>query len=35
LDPLFLSLGASGGLPEALYEGWQLGSLSLTSYVFP
>jgi hypothetical protein len=33
LDPLFLSLGASGGLPEALYEGWQLGSL--TSYVFP
>ena len=35
LDPLFLALGASGGLPEVLYEGWQLGSLSLTSYIFP
>ena len=35
LDPLFLALGASGGLPETVYEGWQLGSLSLTSYVFP
>ena len=35
LDPLFLALGASGGPPKPLYEGWQLGSLSLTSYVFP
>lgn len=35
LDPLFLALGAADGLPEVLYEGWQLGSLSLTSYVFP
>ena len=35
LDPLFVAMGASGRLPEMLYEGWQLGSLSLTSYVFP
>lgn len=34
LDPLFLALGAAGGSPEMLYDGWQLGSLSLTSYVF-
>jgi 4,5-DOPA dioxygenase extradiol len=35
LDPLFLALGAAGGPPEVLYDGWQLGSLSLTSYLFP
>jgi 4,5-DOPA dioxygenase extradiol len=35
LDPLFVAMGVSGGLPGMLYEGWQLGSLSLTSYVFP
>ena len=35
LDPLFLALGAAVGPPEGLYEGWQLGSLSLSSYVFP
>jgi 4,5-DOPA dioxygenase extradiol len=34
LDPLFLALGAAGGPPASLYEGWQLGSLSLTSFVF-
>ena len=34
LDPLFLALGASGGAPEVLFEGWQLGSLSLKSYGF-
>lgn len=35
LDPLFVALGAADGPPERLYEGWQLGSLSLASYVFP
>lgn len=35
LDPLFVALGAAGGAPESLYEGWQLGSLSLASYLFP
>jgi 4,5-DOPA dioxygenase extradiol len=35
LDPLFVALGASGRPPELLYDGWQLGSLSLASYVFP
>jgi 4,5-DOPA dioxygenase extradiol len=35
LDPLFVALGAAGGPPESLYSGWQLGSLSLSSYVFP
>jgi 4,5-DOPA dioxygenase extradiol len=35
LDPLFVALGAAEGPPEPLYEGWQLGSLSLTSYLFP
>jgi 4,5-DOPA dioxygenase extradiol len=35
LDPLFLALGTAGGPPEVLYDGWQLGSLSLTSYIFP
>jgi 4,5-DOPA dioxygenase extradiol len=35
LDPLFVALGAAGGPPEPLFDGWQLGSLSLSSYVFP
>jgi 4,5-DOPA dioxygenase extradiol len=35
LDPLFVALGAAEGAPETLFEGWQLGSLSLASYVFP
>jgi 4,5-DOPA dioxygenase extradiol len=35
LDPLFVALGAAEGPPDKLYEGWQLGSLSLTSYLFP
>ena len=35
LDPLFVAMGASGKPPELLYAGWQLGSLSLASYVFP
>ncbi len=35
LDPLFITLGAADGPPESIYEGWQLGSLSLTSYQFP
>jgi 4,5-DOPA dioxygenase extradiol len=34
LDPLFLALGAAGGPPEPVFEGWQLGSLSLASYRF-
>lgn len=34
LDPLFVVLGASSSAPEALFEGWQLGSLSLKSYRF-
>lgn len=34
LDPLFLALGAAGGPPEPIFEGWQLGSLSLASYRF-
>jgi 4,5-DOPA dioxygenase extradiol len=34
LDPLFVALGASDAPPERLYDGWQLGSLSLASYVF-
>lgn len=35
LDPLFLALGAAGGPPTPLFEGWQLGSLSLASFRFP
>ncbi|GLH72488.1 dioxygenase [Geothrix limicola] len=35
LDPLFVALGATGGPPSPLFERWQLGSLSLTSYRFP
>jgi 4,5-DOPA dioxygenase extradiol len=35
LDPLFVALGASGSRPELLHDGWQLGSLSLASYLFP
>ncbi len=34
LDPLFLALGAGGAPPEVLFDGWQLGSLSLASYRF-
>jgi 4,5-DOPA dioxygenase extradiol len=34
LDPLFVALGAAGGPPESLFDGWQLGSLSLASYTF-
>lgn len=34
LDPLFLALGAAPVVPEPLFEGWQLGSLSLASYRF-
>jgi 4,5-DOPA dioxygenase extradiol len=35
LDPLFVAMGATYEPPETLYDGWQLGSLSLASYVFP
>ena len=35
LDPLFVALGAAHGAPSPIFEGWQLGSLSLTSYQFP
>ena len=35
LDPLFVALGAAHGAPSPIFEGWQLGSLSLTSYAFP
>jgi 4,5-DOPA dioxygenase extradiol len=34
LDPLFVALGAAMTAPEPLFEGWQLGSLSLASYLF-
>ena len=34
LDPLFVALGAGGAPPEILFDGWQLGSLSLASYRF-
>jgi aromatic ring-opening dioxygenase catalytic subunit (LigB family) len=34
LDPLFLALGASGKASVPIFEGWQLGSLSLASYQF-
>jgi 4,5-DOPA dioxygenase extradiol len=34
LDPLFVALGAAEAVPEPVYEGWQLGSLSLESYQF-
>ena len=34
LDPLFVALGAAQAVPEPIYEGWQLGSLSLASYLF-
>lgn len=34
LDPLFVAMDAAGGPPEAVFEGWQLGSLSLASYRF-
>jgi len=33
-DPLFVALGAAGGPPDSVYDGWQLGSLSLASYSF-
>jgi len=35
LDPLFFALGAGRAKPGLLHEGWQLGSLSLSSFVFP
>lgn len=35
LDPLWFALGAGQGTaPQVLFQGWQLGSLSLTSLVF-
>ncbi|WP_243315112.1 DODA-type extradiol aromatic ring-opening family dioxygenase [Geothrix paludis] len=34
LDPLFVAVGAAGSVPEPVFEGWQLGSLSLESYLF-
>jgi len=34
LDPLFVALGAAQAAPEPIFEGWQLGSLSLASYRF-
>lgn len=34
LDPLFVALGAAQAVPEPVFEGWQLGSLSLESYQF-
>lgn len=34
LDPLFVAMGAAEGPSEPIFEGWQLGSLSLTSYGF-
>ena len=34
LDPLFVALGAAHGAPSPIFEGWQLGSLSLASYAF-
>ncbi len=34
LDPLFVALGAAQAVPEPIFEGWQLGSLSLESYQF-
>ena len=34
LDPLFLLLGATAGPPTAVFQGWQLGNLSLASYLF-
>ncbi|WP_243321716.1 class III extradiol ring-cleavage dioxygenase [Geothrix sp. SG200] len=34
LDPLFVAVGAARSSPEPVFEGWQLGSLSLESYLF-
>jgi 4,5-DOPA dioxygenase extradiol len=34
LDPLFVALGAAGGQAASLFDGWQLGNLSLASYRF-
>lgn len=34
LDPLFVAIGAARSAPEPVFEGWQLGSLSLESYAF-
>ena len=34
-DPILVAAGASGSVPSDLFRGGQLGSLSLTSYVFP
>lgn len=34
LDPLFIALGAASQPAECLFQGWQLGNLSLASYRF-
>jgi 4,5-DOPA dioxygenase extradiol len=36
LDPLWLAMGAAGkgGAPRTVFEGWQLGSLSLRCLAF-
>lgn len=34
LDPLFVAVGAARSAPDPVFEGWQLGSLSLESYAF-
>ena len=34
LDPLFVAMGAAQAAPAVLFDGWQLGSLSLRSYRF-
>jgi len=34
LDPLFVTLGTAQSVPEPVFEGWQLGNLSLASYQF-
>ncbi len=34
LDPLFVAMGAGGTPLVTLFDGWQLGSLNLTSYEF-
>lgn len=34
LDPLFIALGAANQIAEPVFQGWQLGNLSLASYRF-
>ena len=34
LDPLFVALGAASAVPSPIFEGWQLGNLSLSSFTF-